>query len=224
MNIYLDSGDITVMREMIGQVAGVTTNPSLLKANGVANYREFAGMSLLIANGKPISFETFADEMNEMESQARQISSWGENVYVKIPITNTKGEPTYPLVKKLTLDGIKVNLTAVTTLEQIRGASFSLHPSTPCILSIFCGRIADTGRDPLPFITESIRVRPGETKILWASTREVLNVKQAQAAGADIITMTPGLIMKMGLFGKDLAQYSLETVQQFYKDAQGITL
>ena len=224
MVIYLDSGYLDMISTFISRVDGVTTNPSLLKAAVVKDYREYAASVLEKVKGKLVSFEVFSDDMDGMESQAREISSWGENVYVKIPITNTQGEHTYPIIKRLTLDNIKVNVTAIMTLEQIRGVSLSIHPSTDSIISIFCGRIADTGCDPVPFITNAIRVKPRNTKVLWASTREVYNVKQAQSAGADIITMSPDLIQKMNLFGRDLAQYSLETVKQFHEDAKGLIL
>ena len=222
MVIYADGPTLFQMQTL--KVDGYTFNPSLMKGLGITKMREFAALALKIAKGKPISLEVFADDMDGMESQAREISSWGENVYVKIPITNTQGEHTYPIIKRLTLDNIKVNVTAIMTLEQIRGVSLSIHPSTDSIISIFCGRIADTGCDPVPFITNAIRVKPRNTKVLWASTREVYNVKQAQSAGADIITMSPDLIQKMSLFGRDLAQYSLETVKQFHKDAKGLIL
>lgn len=222
MVIYADGPTLFQMQTL--KVDGYTFNPSLMKGLGITKMREFAALALKIAKGKPISLEVFADDMDGMESQAREISSWGENVYVKIPITNTRGEHTYPLIKRLTLDNIKVNVTAIMTLEQIRGVSLSIHPSTDSIISIFCGRIADTGCDPVPFITNAIRVKPRNTKVLWASTREVYNVKQAQSAGADIITMSPDLIQKMNLFGRDLAQYSLETVKQFHEDAKGLIL
>ena len=162
--------------------------------------------------------------MDGMEAQAREIASWGDNVYVKIPCTNTKAESTALLIRKLSAEGIKLNITAVMTFDQIKNLARCLHPQTPSILSIFCGRIADTGRDPVPFITQASRVKHAATKILWASTREVLNFKQAQACGADIITMTPDLIKKLDLSGKDLALYSLDTVKQFYEDAKGLTL
>jgi len=186
--------------------------------------REFAELALKIANGKPISLEVFADDMEGMESQAREISSWGDNVYVKIPCTNTKAESTALLIRKLSAEGIKLNVTAVMTFDQINNLARCLHPTTPSILSIFCGRIADTGRDPVPFITQASRVKHAETKILWASTREVLNFKQAQACGADIITMTPSLIEKLDLSGKDLALYSLATVKEFYEAGKCLTL
>ena len=221
MVIFLDGADLDTLKAMERRFDGVTTNPSLMRKAGIGNYKSFAAAVLMLTN-KPVSFEVFADDFATMESQAREIASWGNNVYVKIPVTNTQGESCAPLMHRLGMDGIKVNATAIMTMEQINVVGRELVG--PAILSIFCGRIADTGRDPLPFITTALRVKHSETQVLWASTREVLNVKQAEAAGADIITMTPDLIKKMDLFGKDLAQYSLETVQMFYNDAKGITL
>lgn len=220
MKIYLDGPDPNVC-QYIG-IDGFTTNPSLMKKYGVTDYKKFSADILLACGGKPVSFEVMADDFPTMESQAREIATWGENVYVKIPVTNTKGESCAALMHKLGLEGIKVNATAILTMSQIEIVGRSLVG--PSILSIFCGRIADTGRDPVPFITKALHVKHSETEILWASTREVLNVKQAEACGADIITMTPDLIKKMSLFGKDLGQYSLETVQQFFTDSKGLSL
>ena len=224
MVVYLDTGYLSHMKSLLWRVAGITTNPSILKAAVVKDYTGFAKEVLEIIEGKPVSFEVFSDDMEGMESQAREIASWGDNVYVKIPCTNTKAESTALLIRKLSAEGIKLNITAVMTFDQIKNLARCLHPQTPSILSIFCGRIADTGRDPVPFITQASRVKHAATKILWASTREVLNFKQAQACGADIITMTPDLIKKLDLSGKDLALYSLDTVKQFYEDAKGLTL
>ena len=221
MKIYLDGADLDTLKVMEHRVDGVTTNPSIMKKAGIDNYKSFAATVLMLTN-KPVSFEVFADDFATMEAQAREIASWGNNVFVKLPVTNTKGESCARLMHRLGTDGIKINATAIMTMEQINVVGRELVG--PSILSIFCGRIADTGRDPVPFITTALRVKHSETQVLWASTREVLNVKQAEAAGADIITMTPDLIKKMDLFGKDLAQYSLETVQMFYNDSKGITL
>ena len=223
MVIYADTADLDDIGWLMSapNIKGLTTNPALMKKYGIDNYREFA-IRVLEYTDKPVSFEVFSDDFQGMYNQAQEIDKWGANVYVKIPVTNTKGESCAPLMKILGDEGIKVNATAIMTMQQIDTVARSLVG--PSILSIFAGRIADTGRDPVPFITQAIHVKKDETKILWASTREVLNVKQAEMAGADIITMTPDLIRKMDLIGKDLAQYSLETVQQFCKDAQGLTL
>ena len=223
MVIFLDGADLETMKAYESRVAGYTTNPSLMRKAGIDNYKSFAAAVLMLTN-KPVSFEVFADDLPTMREQGEQIAAWGDNVYVKIPITTTSGLSTGPVIAALSMIGIKVNVTAIMTLDQIRTAARHIYPTTPAILSIFAGRIADTGRDPVPFITTALRVKHSETQVLWASTREVYNVKQAEQAGADIITMTPDLIKKMDLFGKDLAQYSLETVQMFYNDAKGITL
>ena len=224
MVIYLDSGDLEEIQRLWPQVAGFTTNPSLMKKAGITHYREFARQALTLAGDKPISFEVFCDDLVEMEQQAREISSWGANVYVKIPCTLSNGRSTGLLVSKLGRRGVKVNVTAVMTLQQVGEMCRFIWVGTPAVLSIFCGRIADTGRDPVPFITKSLQQKHDKTQILWASTREVLNVKQAESAGADIITVSPELIHKMELIGRDLTDYSLETVKQFYRDGQGWTL
>ena len=221
MVIYLDSGDLEEIQRLWPQVAGFTTNPSLMKKAGITHYREFARQALTLAGDKPISFEVFCDDLVEMEQQAREISSWGANVYVKIPCTLSNGRSTGLLVSKLGRRGVKVNVTAVMTLQQVGEMCRFIWVGTPAVLSIFCGRIADTGRDPVPFITKSLQQKHDKTQILWASTREVLNVKQAESAGADIITVSPELIHKMELIGRDLTDYSLETVKQFYRDGQG---
>ena len=221
VKIYLDTGDWGLIGKYYDQVEGFTTNPTLARDSGVVDYGAFLNMAILSARDKPISFEVFADELVEMERQARKISTWGDNVYVKIPCTLTNGRSTGLLVGKLSRRGIKINVTAVMTFEQIAEMTRFLFVGTPAILSIFCGRIADTGRDPVPFITKALQQKHDKTKILWASTRELLNIKQADAAGADIITVTPALLAKMELFGKDLGEYSLETVKQFHKDGHG---
>jgi transaldolase len=218
--IYLDGADLKTMRELEPLVQGFTTNPSLMKKAGITNYQRFIGQALREAKDKPISFEVIADDISQMESQARVISSMAPNIYVKIPVTNTKGESTAYLCRKLNAEGMKLNVTAVFTFEQITTVCRSLWKDS--IISIFCGRIADAGLNPMNFITKATMVRSQSTKILWASTREVFNVKQARMAGADIITLTPELVNKLPLDGKNLTEYSLETVKQFYKDAEGI--
>ena len=222
MKIYLDGADLDTMLQY--DVAGYTSNPSLCRKAGITDYKSFGKMLSAKAVTKPVSLEVLADDFPTMESPAREIASWGENVYVKIPVTNTLGYSTGLLVYKLSNRGINVNVTALMTMGQIRAMARFLVPQTPAILSIFAGRIADTGRDPVPFITAANQCKHDKTEILWASTREVYNVKQAEQAGADIITMTPDLIKKMELFGKDLADYSAETVAMFYNDAKGIEL
>lgn len=221
--IYLDSGDVSEMMKWT-HVSGFTTNPSLARKAGIKNYQEFAQAAIAAASGKPLSLEVLADDLYTMEQQARIIASWGDNVYVKIPVTSTSGATTGYLVNKLAVDGVKINVTAVLTLDQIRHIARYLYAGTPAILSIFAGRIADTGRDPIPFITEALRSKYDKTKVLWASTRELYNLTQAEKCGCDIITVSPELLAKRHLIGKDLAQYSLDTVRQFYEDAKGIML
>lgn len=221
MVIYLDGSDLDLMKAYEARVSGFTTNPSLCKQAGIRDYKTFAA-AVLLTTSKPVSFEVFSDDLEGMDKQAREIASWGENIYIKIPVTNTKGVSTAPLIKNLCDSGIKVNATAIFTHDQINLIGRMLRG--PSILSIFCGRIADTGRDPVPFITHALNVKAHDTKVLWASTREVLNVKQAQACGADIITLTPGLLKKLDLFGKDLTLYSLETVSEFYEAGKGLML
>ena len=200
------------------KIGGFTTNPSLCRKLGIKDYADF-GKSLASLTAKPISFEVIADDFNEMERQAKIISSWGQQFYVKIPITNTKGDSSLPLIQRLTLQGIKINVTAVFTFSQISAAGKILN-GTPAILSIFAGRIADTGVNPIPYFTRAKFSCNPNVQVLWASTRELFNVKQAINAGADIITIAPEMIRKLDLFGKDLTEYSLDTVRQFHDDAK----
>ena len=193
------------------------------KAN-IEDYGEFAFAVLKVAAGKPVSFEVFADDFKEMERQAREIASWGKNVFVKIPVTNTLGNPSYDLIWRLAGAGVKVNVTALMTAQQARVAVDSLRGSG--IVSVFAGRIADTGKDPMRTM-RSVRAKIGPksgTQLLWASTREVFNVLQAEESGCDIITLAPDLIGKFDHFGRNLNEYSLETVRQFHRDAQGLRL
>lgn len=219
VRLFIDTSDVSQLQKWLRdpRIVGATTNPSLMKKSGITSYHNFARIVLGIANGKPVSFEVVADDAMEMERQARLLASWGENVYVKIPITNTRGEPTYPLIEKL--KDLHLNITAVMTMMQIealRGILGQHH-----ILSVFAGRIADTGRDP----TYMMRLaRRGHAQLLWASAREVLNVSQADECGCDIITLTPELLAKLDLHGKSLSDYSLETVKMFHKDGEGIRL
>ena len=221
MVIYLDGADLSEMNSV--QCHGYTTNPTLMKKSGISNYRDFAQSALEAAKGKPISFEVLADNMEDMQQQAVEISSWGPNVFVKVPVSNSHGDSTHLLVNHLSKSGIQVNVTAVMTIEQIRAFARELYPKTPSIISIFAGRIADTGIDPVPFFTAGIHCKQQETKLLWASTREVYNVKQARDCGADIITLSYDLIRKYEtLNGRSLEAYSLDTVKQFVKDAEGV--
>ena len=219
VKIFCDSADLKQMLAMRTCVQGYTTNPALMRKAGVTDYRAFAHQVVEAIPDLPVSFEVFADEINEMERQAREIASWGENVYVKIPVTNTLGESTARLVSVLSGDGVKLNVTAIFTFEQIETVARSLYAATPAIMSIFAGRIADTGVCPDPFFIKARHVKRAQTEILWASTRELYNIREAESL-CDIITVTPDMLAKLGLFGRDLAQYSLETVQMFFNDAQ----
>ena len=192
-----------------------------MKKTGVSDYKKFAMEVLNMVEGKPVSFEVFADSVNEMEEQAIEISTWGKNANVKIPITNTKGESTTGLIKKLSNHKIICNVTAIFTLKQLNNVLKVLNPETPAILSIFAGRIADNGIDPLSIMKDAVKLAKSKPKsnILWASTREVLNIFQAENVGCQIITVPNEIIKKLSGIGKDLEQVSLETVSMFYKDA-----
>jgi transaldolase len=221
--IYADGADLAAMPGLVGSVDGWTTNPSLMRKAGVIDYRAFAMAALERSGGKPISFEVLAGDLEGMLRDARLISSWGENVFVKVPVLTPAGEFTGAVLSQLTCEGIKVNVTAVMTEAQVRAVLASLM-SSGNIISIFAGRIADTGVDPEPLFAEAVRQAAGRAQILWASVREPLNVVQATRAGADIITLPPAMLTKCEQFGRDLTEYSMETVRQFTKDAEGITL
>jgi transaldolase len=202
-------------------IRGFTTNPTLMRAAGVKNYETFAHEILERVKDKPISFEVFADDFPEMERQARKIATWADNVYVKIPVTNTRRESSMELVHRLAHSGVKVNITAVLTLDQIRKGVAALAGGAASVISVFAGRIADTGRDPVPIMAEAVKlvsVDPG-IELLWASPRELLNVFEANDVGCHIITATEGILAKLEIVGKDLDDYSLETVLMFYNDA-----
>lgn len=211
-----------------GMVQGFTTNPTLMRKAGISNYESFAREVLATITDLPISFEVFSDELPEMEKQARKIASWGRNVYVKIPVTNTQQISTAPIIQSLSRDGIKLNVTALFTLTQTSEVLQALSSETPSIISIFAGRIANAGVDPTPIMREAVSMarRSPQCEILWASPREALNVVQADECGCHIITVTSDILSTMKSFGKDLSQFSLETVQLFYRDAQsaGYTL
>ena len=202
-------------------IKGFTTNPTLMRAAGVSDYEAFAREILAVVGDLPISFEVFADDFPEMERQARKISGWAENVYVKIPVTTTRSESAMGLVSRLSHSGVKVNVTAVLTMDQIRAAAAVLEGGAPSVISVFAGRIADTGIDPVPMMAEAVALlssRP-TIELLWASPRELLNIFQADDVGCHIITATDGVLSKLQVVGKNLADYSLETVQMFYNDA-----
>jgi transaldolase len=224
IKLYADGADLEGMIEEYkkGIASGFTTNPTLMKKAGVKSYEEFAKAALKAIPDLPISFEVFSDDLPGMEREARKIGNWGNNVYIKIPVTNTKGESTAPLVKKLSHDGLKLNVTAILTVEQVKTVAKALSPDTPSIVSVFAGRIADTGVDPMPIMKESVKILKSNTKaeLLWASTRELLNLIQAESCGCHIITITNDILKKVPLVGKNLNELSLETVQMFYNDAQ----
>jgi transaldolase len=203
-------------------IKGFTTNPTLMRKAGVSDYRAFAREILEVVTNHPISFEVFADEFEEMERQAMEISSWGNNVYVKIPVTNTQGQPSSALLRRLSRASVKLNATALMTLEQVREVSACLADGPSSYISVFAGRIADTGRDPVPLMEAAVQLlRPyPNLELIWASPRELLNLFQAEAAGCHIITATKDLLAKLSLVGKDLEEYSLDTVKMFYNDAR----
>ncbi len=202
-------------------IRGFTTNPTLMRAAGIADYEQFARQVLEIVPDRPLSLEVFADEFPEMERQARKIAGWADNVYVKIPVTNTRREPALDLIRRLAHSGIKVNVTAVLTLGQIRDAAAALAGGEPAYISVFAGRIADTGRDPVPLMAAAAGLLGPHSNIelIWASPRELLNIWHADSSGCHIITLTGNLLSKLHLVGKDLSDYSLETVRMFYDDA-----
>jgi transaldolase len=223
IEIYSDGSDKTEMISAYRSnklVSGFTTNPTLMRKSGVVNYIEFMKDITSTIKDLPISFEVFADDLDEMEKQAITIASYGPNIYVKIPVTNTEGKSTKHLIKKLLNMGIKVNVTAVFTKKQIKELKQYLDSPTQVILSIFAGRIADTGVDPKPIVKYALKTSPSNVKILWASPREVFNIYEADKLGCHIITVTPDLINKLSLNGKNLNDYSLDTVKMFYNDAK----
>jgi transaldolase len=202
-------------------IRGFTTNPTLMRSAGVTNYEAFARDVLEIVKDRPISFEVFADEFSEMERQALKIAAWAANVFVKIPVTNTRRESSMELTRKLTHSGVKVNVTGVLTLDQVRAAAAALAGGAPSVISVFAGRIADTGRDPSPIMAAAAEIVSAYSNIelLWASPRELLNIFQADDAGCDIITAPENILAKLEVIGKDLDDYSLETVRMFHDDA-----
>jgi len=223
VKIFADGADKAGMLEMYAKsfIKGLTTNPTLMNKAGITDYRIFAKEILSAIKDKPISFEVFSDDFKDMERQALEIASWGDNVYVKIPITNTQRETCYSLVKKLAAQKVKLNVTAIMTLEQVRDVVAALQPNVPSYVSVFAGRIADTGRDPLPLMSaavEILKLTPA-AELIWASPRELLNIFQADAIGCQVITVTNDILKKLSLVGYDLDEYSLDTVKMFYKDA-----
>jgi transaldolase len=225
IKIFADGASLPSMLESARdpRISGFTTNPTLMRKAGISDYRAFAKEVLASIKDRPISFEVFADEFADMRRQAQDIATWGDNVYVKIPITNTRRESATPLIRELASSGVKLNVTAICTLEQVRDTAQALKGGAPSVVSVFAGRIADTGRDPIPLMKEALgmcRAADKRIELLWASPRELLNIVQAAEVGCDIITVTPDLLKKLELVGKDLADFSLDTVQMFYRDAQ----
>ena len=224
VKIFADGADLQGMKAMYANpvIKGFTTNPTLMKLAGVTDYVEFAHRVLAAIPDRPVSFEVFADDFDQMEQQALEIASWGRNVNVKIPVTNTKGQFAGPLLTRLAKRGVVLNVTAIFTLDQVRRVGEALSADVPAIVSVFAGRIADSGIDPVPLMREAANVlkasRP-KAELLWASPRELLNVIQAEEVGCGIITCTNDIIKKLALIGKDQATYSLETVKMFYNDA-----
>lgn len=215
----------TMLKDLqTGLVTGFTTNPSLMKKAGISSYIGFAKEVLAKITDSPVSFEVFADDLASMEKEAEKIASLGDNVYVKIPVTTSTGESTCPLIQKLSAKGIKLNVTAIFTIEQTQAVVDHLTAGVPAIVSVFAGRIADTGVDPMPIMEEALRIcrQKEEVELLWASPRETYNIYQADQLGVDIITCTTDLIAKLPLQGKDLEDYSLETVQMFLKDSTSL--
>ena len=202
-------------------ISGFTTNPTLMRAAGVKDYEAFAHEVLEVVTERPISFEVFADEFCEMERQAHKIASWAKNVYVKIPVTNTRRQSSMELVHRLAHSGVKVNVTAILTLDQVRDASAALAAGAPAVVSVFAGRIADTGEDPVPLMASAVKLVSAypNVELLWASPRELLNIFQANDVGCHIITATDSVLSKLKTVGKDLREYSLETVLMFHTDA-----
>ena len=223
VKIFADGADKSTMLEMYAKshIHGLTTNPTLMRKSGITDYKKFCLDILLSIKDKPLSFEVFSDNFKEMERQALEIASWGNNIYVKIPITNTKKENCYDLVKTLSHQGVNLNVTALMTLEQVQNVVNNLNPNVASYISIFAGRIADTGRDPIPIMKEALNLMKPQplSELIWASPRELLNIFQAHEIGCHIITVTPDILKKLDLIGYDLEEYSLDTVKMFYNDA-----
>ena len=230
VKIFADGADKAGMLEMYARpyIKGLTTNPTLMRKAGIANYEAFAREVLQAIPDRPISFEVFSDDFQEMERQALKIAAWGKNVYAKIPVMNTRRAPSYELIQRLTRSGVKVNVTALMTLQQVRDVAAVLNPDIPSYVSVFAGRIADTGRDPVPIMAAAVDVlKPiPQAELIWASPRELLNIFHADEVGCHIITVTNDILKKLQLIEYDLDNYSLDTVKMFHDDAKaaGFTL
>jgi transaldolase len=224
IKIFADGADRESIARLYANplIQGFTTNPTLMRKAGVEDYETFAREVLEVVTDRPISFEVFSDDFEEMEQQALQISSWADNVYVKVPVTNTNSEPAGDIVRRLADRGVKVNVTALMTPNQVGEVIEWLADGPPCYVSVFAGRIADTGRDPIPLMTESLEILSAHpnAELIWASPREILNIVQADAIGCDIITVTHNLLEKLETLGRDLDQFSLDTVRMFFRDGQ----
>ena len=224
IKLFADGADLDSMLVLYKNpsIKGYTTNPTLMKKAGITNYEKFARQVLEEIPDRPVSFEVFADDLTNMLAQAKVIASWGSNVNVKIPVTSTRGEFTGPIIRELSSSGVQLNITAVFTPEQVEIIADNLSCDTPAIVSVFAGRIADTGLDPIPIMSDCLGILKHlpKAELLWASPREFLNIIQADEIGCHIITATPDLLDKLKLLGKDLTEFSLETVRMFYDDAQ----
>jgi transaldolase len=224
IKIFADGADRDGIAALYAKpyIKGLTTNPTLMRKAGVADYEKFARGVLEVVKEKPISFEVFSDEFPEMRRQALMIGRWQENVYVKIPITNTRGDSALPLIDELSAEGVKLNVTAILTPEQVGGVAKAVKRDVPCVVSVFAGRVADTGIDPMPIMKQSLEIlrELPNAELLWASVREVLNIFQAAQCGCHIVTVTHDILDKMvKLGGMDLTELSLDTVRMFYRDA-----
>ena len=230
VKIFADGADLAGMLELYRHphIKGFTTNPTLMRKSGITDYRAFARQVLEAIPDRPISFEVFSDDVREMERQANEIASWGTNVYVKVPVTNTHGESTSELVHALSHRGVKVNVTALLAVAQVRDVAAAVKGGAPCCVSVFAGRVADTGVDPVPLMTEAVEVLRAapNAELIWASPRELLNIFHADQVGCHIITVTHDILKKLSLVGRDLLDYSLDTVKMFHDDAEqaGFTL
>jgi transaldolase len=224
VKIFADGADLAGMLEMYRHpfIKGFTTNPTLMRKAGVTDYRRFAREVVEAIPNRPISFEVLSDEFDEMKRQALEIAGWGPNVYVKIPVTNSRREPSYELVRCLSHSGVKVNVTALMSLEQVHQVASAVAGGAPAYVSVFAGRIADTGRDPVPMMASALQIlrEAPNTELIWSSPRELLNVFHADAIGCHVITVTNEILRKLPLVGRDLDDFSLDTVQMFYRDAQ----
>jgi transaldolase len=224
VKIFADGADLAGMLDMYRHpfIKGFTTNPTLMRKAGISDYRAFAREVVQAIPDRPISFEVFSDEFSEMERQAREIATWGPHVYVKIPVTNTRREPAYDLVRRLSQSGVKVNVTALMSLNQVEQAAAAVSGNAPSCVSVFAGRVADTGRDPVPLMAAAVEMlkKAPNAELIWASPRELLNIFHADDVGCHIITVTNDLLQKLPLIDRDLEDFSLDTVKMFFDDAR----